>query len=408
MSWELKKLSELCEIQPKKAEVKDALNDSDSVSFMGMDKLGIDTMYAISDETRELSAVYKSYTYFQENDVLLAKITPCFENGKLGIAKKLANGVGFGSSEFTVYRCSNKLINKYLYYFLNSELFRQEGIKSMSGAVGHKRVRKEYLTGALIPLPSVQVQKQIVEKLDAALANIDKAISATEKNIENAESLFNRYLDSIFEVDKKADNYKKIKDIALVKGGKRVPKGFKLLTEKTQYPYLRVTDFNDNGGIDDENLQYINEEIFSQIKNYTISSEDLYISIAGTIGKSGIVPKHLSGANLTENACKLVFKEGTTNKFFYYFTKSSSFYYQAIEQTRVAGQPKLALTRLKEIKLILPSVAEQEILLERLSELERIFHKLREIYTSKISYLTVLKSSILNQAFSGELTKGAA
>ena len=86
MSWELKKLSELCEIQPKKAEVKDALNDSDSVSFMGMDKLGIDTMYAISDETRELSAVYKSYTYFQENDVLLAKITPCFENGKLGLS----------------------------------------------------------------------------------------------------------------------------------------------------------------------------------------------------------------------------------------------------------------------------------------------------------------------------------
>ena len=116
----------------------------------------------------------------------------------------------------------------------------------------------------------------------------------------------------------------------------------------------------------------------------------------------------MSGANLTENACKLVFKEGITNQFFYYFTKSRSFSDQAIEQTRVAGQPKLALTRLGEIKLILPSLSEQKIILEHFSELESVSLRLREIYMSKIFNLTALKSSILNQAFSGELTKDAA
>ena len=299
----------------------------------------------------------------------------------------------------------NILNQRYLDYqclSLNDVIF------SLGKGSAQKNLHVDSFKQLMLACHPLRVQKQIVENLDAAFADIDKAISATEKNIENAEALFKRYLDSIFEGDTEVDNYKKIKDVALIKGGKRVPKGYKLLKENTEYPYLRVTDFNDNGGIDDENLQYINEEIFSQIKNYTISSEDLYISIAGTIGKSGIVPKHLSGANLTENACKLVFKEGTSNKFFYYFTKSSSFSYQAIEQTRVAGQPKLALNRLGEIMLILPPLSEQEILLEQFSELESISLKLREIYASKISNLTALKTSILNQAFLDALTKDVA
>ena len=77
---------------------------------------------------------------------------------------------------------------------------------------------------------------------------------------------------------------------------------------KTNHPYIRVTDFNDKGTVDINNVQFITDDIYEQIKNYTISSSDLYISIAGTIGKSGIIPKELDGANLTENACKLVYK----------------------------------------------------------------------------------------------------
>ena len=82
-----------------------------------MSILGIGNKYFIPNDEKELGKVYNGYTYFQNHDVILAKITPCFENGKLGIAKELTNGVGFGSSEFIVYRPKEELFNEFLYYF---------------------------------------------------------------------------------------------------------------------------------------------------------------------------------------------------------------------------------------------------------------------------------------------------
>ena len=117
--------------------------------------------------------------------------------------------------------------------------------------------------------------------------------------------------------------------IAEVKGGKRVPKGYKLLNEATEYPYITVSDFTDDGTIDTSGLRYINSDVFEQIKRYTISSNDLYLSIAGTIGKTGYVPPELDGASLTENACKLVLHPGISRDFVYYFTKSEDFTRQA-------------------------------------------------------------------------------
>ena len=154
---------------------------------------------------------------------------------------------------------------------------------------------------------------------------------------------------------------KRLDDLAEIKGGKRVPKGYRLKIEPTSYPYIRVTDFNDNGSVDLNDIHYIDEEVFNQIKKYTISSNDLYISIAGTIGKTGIIPKELDGSNLTENACKLVFNKNVDAKLVYYFTKSEDFLKQAGLNTRIAAMPKLALTRLKTISLLFPkSLPEQK------------------------------------------------
>jgi type I restriction enzyme S subunit len=157
-------------------------------------------------------------------------------------------------------------------------------------------------------------------------------------------------------------------DIADVKGGKRVPKGYQLQSEPTEHPYITVSDFTDDGTIDTSELRYISDKVFEQIKRYTISSKDLYLSIAGTIGKTGYVPVELDGANLTENACKLVLRNGTDRDFLYYFTKSADFAEQAGANTRTAAQPKLALERLKTIKLCVPPLPEQQRIVRILDE----------------------------------------
>ena len=97
-----------------------------------MDELGIDRKYLNPKGARSLSDVIGSYTYFANGDVLLAKITPCFENGKLGIARDLINGIGFGSSEYFVIRPSDELSADFLYYFLLQPSFRENATKSMT------------------------------------------------------------------------------------------------------------------------------------------------------------------------------------------------------------------------------------------------------------------------------------
>ena len=153
---------------------------------------------------------------------------------------------------------------------------------------------------------------------------------------------------------------KPLSEIAKIKGGKRVPKGEKLVYENTGFPYIRVADFTESGTVNLVDIRYVTENVYEQIKSYTIDSADLYISIAGTIGKAGIVPEVLSGANLTENACKLVFNECVFNKYAYYFTQTDYFLEQAGLNTRVAAMPKLALSRLGTIKLPFPPIPVQK------------------------------------------------
>ena len=164
--WMEKPLSEVCEIKPPKSEAKKLLKNSDFVSFAPMEDLGINQKYLNPKKQRALEDVAGSYTYFAEGDVLLAKITPCFENGKLGIAKNLINGIGFGSSEYIVFRPNKELSNEFLYYFLSRKRFIEEGAVRMSGAVGHKRVSKEFIEGYKIAFPLLSTQKEIVNKID--------------------------------------------------------------------------------------------------------------------------------------------------------------------------------------------------------------------------------------------------
>ena len=186
LMWKKVKISDVCQIQPRKAQVKSKLKDSDEVSFMPMKDLGIQNIYPKSNEIKKLEKVYNSYTYFEDNDILLAKITPCFENGKLGIASNLVNGVGFGSSEYIVLRCSEEVIPQYIYFCLNQPSFRIIGENQMSGAVGHKRVPIEYVENTKIYLPPIEDQKRIVAKLDAAnteFRNANESIAKSKANL---------------------------------------------------------------------------------------------------------------------------------------------------------------------------------------------------------------------------------
>lgn len=163
----------------------------------------------------------------------------------------------------------------------------------------------------------------------------------------------------------------KIKELCDIKGGKRVPQGIQLLDTPTPYPYIRVSDFK-NGSIDTSKMKYITETVFTEIRNYTISKDDVYISIAGSIGIVGRIPQMLDNANLTENAAKLVIKSPVNldADFLMYVLNMPSIQSQFNEHTHAVGVPKLALFRIGEIKIPVPSKDEQEKIAQQIAEYE--------------------------------------
>lgn len=165
--WEMVRLGEVCEINPSKKELS-GLDQNIEVSFVPMVDLGSSQIYFEVKEKRRLAEAIKGYSYFRNHDVLLAKITPCFENGKSGVAKNLMSNIGFGSTEFIVLRPTPSVLSEWLYRCVSGEKFLNSGKKNMTGSAGQQRVSIDFIKNCPIPLPPLEVQKKIAKTLDVA------------------------------------------------------------------------------------------------------------------------------------------------------------------------------------------------------------------------------------------------
>ena len=189
-----------------------------------------------------------------------------------------------------------------------------------------------------------------------------------------------------------------------VKGGKRLPKGTTFSENITKHPYIRVTDFNATG-VSLEGLKYIDEDVYEKISRYTISSDDIYVSIAGSIGKVGIIPSCIDGANLTENAAKITNIKGINQKYLCMFLTSEFAQYQMQSATIATTQAKLALFRIESLTFPLPPLSEQQRIVERIEELFTKLDEAKERLQEVADSFAVRKAAILHKAFTGELTK---
>ncbi|MEF8760789.1 MAG: restriction endonuclease subunit S [Candidatus Accumulibacter sp. UW25] len=293
--WKSKTLAEVCQIKPPKTEARLRIAGTDLVSFVPMEDLGIDQKFMVPTQAKPLSDVVGSYTYFAEGDVLLAKITPCFENGKLGIAAKLTNSIGFGSSEYIVFRPGPSIGKDWLYYFLSRESFRTEGAESMSGAVGHKRVAKSFIEAYLIPVPPISEQQRIVAILDEAFDCIATAKANAEKNLQNARAIFESHLESVFTQGGKEWQEKTLEQVVhsscslsygIVQPGNEYPGGL---------PIVRPTDLTTKV-IRMSGLKRINATLAKSYKRTELRGGELLLCVRGSTGMVSIASSELRGA----------------------------------------------------------------------------------------------------------------
>lgn len=180
--WEVAALKRVAELNPSKTEAKSSLAADTPVTFLPMAQVGTDG--AIDGQMLPASAVWTGFSYFRRNDVLVAKITPCFENGKGACLDSLPTEVGFGSTEFHVLRAKSSVSPQFLYHTTNLVDFRRLGANAMTGAAGQQRVPLEFVANHPLAVPPLPEQNAIVAHLGKALADIDTAIARARRQIE--------------------------------------------------------------------------------------------------------------------------------------------------------------------------------------------------------------------------------
>lgn len=179
--WGIKRLRFVSKINPSKQEI--TIGHNDLVSFCPMESISEKGALDLNIE-KPLNELLNGYTYFAEGDVIFAKITPCFENGKSAIARNLLNGYAFGTTELHVLRANKEIDENFLYHLISSYLFRKMGESEMYGAGGQKRVPEAFVKDFFIGIPSYREQQTITHFLDIKTAKIDALIAKKEKLLE--------------------------------------------------------------------------------------------------------------------------------------------------------------------------------------------------------------------------------
>lgn len=399
--WEIKKLGEVCKISPPKSEVRSmSLSADDIVSFLPMEDLCINKKYISVSKQKALSEVASGYTYFVNDDVLLAKVTPCFENGKVGIAKNMTNGVGFGSSEYIVLRADkSKVIADYIYYILNSNDFRLAGATLMTGASGLKRLPKPYVFDYLINVPPIVEQQRIVNILDTAFAKIDAMRSNAEKNLQSAKDLFQ----------------------AALKQELSSKEGWK--TSTLQEECFKITDgthqtpkYFDNGviflsskNVTSRKIDWVNIKYIDQIQHEAMSKRvspmigDILLAKNGTTGVAAMVDRDII-FDIYVSLAWLRSLGNVTPAFLLLFLNSPIAKRQFNNRLKGSGVPNLHLEEIRQVQISYPKdLNEQQAIVTKLDTLSDRYNQLEQNYQQTIEHCQALKQAILTKAFNGEL-----
>ena len=165
-SGECKALEEIALFSPSKGEVRHLAGDT-IVSFVPMSDINTFNASFEAREERRLGDVIKGYSYFRDGDVLLARITPCFENGKAGVARNLKNGIGFGSAQLLTMRANSEIVYpEWIFYHINTHEFIDSGKNYMIGTAGQQMLTLDYVKQYRIPVPPLEVQRSIIAELE--------------------------------------------------------------------------------------------------------------------------------------------------------------------------------------------------------------------------------------------------
>ncbi|SBS64738.1 restriction endonuclease subunit S [Vibrio splendidus] len=404
--WVKTSLSEVVTVNPKHKDLEDQ-----EAGFVPMALAPTDFNGTLNYEERQWDKIKKGYTHFATGDVIFAKVTPCFENGKAAIVKELPNDIGAGSTEFYVLRPVIKDISViYIFAVIKSYDFLQTGAENMTGAVGLRRVPKKFVEDYKINLPPLPEQKVIADQLDELLAQVE----STKARLDAIPAILNSFRQSVLSAavsGKLTEEWRGASETVGWKSGLlgefviKPSYGSSAKSSKEGLvPVLRMGNLQ-GGKLDWSNLAYTSDK--EEIDKYRLNSGDVLFNRTNSpelVGKTSIFRgerEAIYAGYLIKITCL-----GCLNPEFLNFHLNSlgAKEYCRMVKSDGVSQSNINAKKLAAYPMILPPIKEQIEIVGRVEELFALADKVEAQVNAAQTRVNNLTQSILAKAFRGELT----
>lgn len=416
--WDEARLRFVATINPSKNEMAH-LPMTDEVTFLPMEAVGEDGNIDVS-RAKPIAEVAAGYTYFRNGDVLVAKITPCFENGKAALVDGLLGGYGFGSTEFHVLRAGQQLNREFLSHLVRSRPFRMLGTASMYGAGGQKRVPTDFVQNFVVPLPPMSEQTSIAEFLDRETARLDALIAAQvefvlrvdERQRVSVNDLITKGTDLLAPVSATGNDLVplipshwrlvRLRHVATVQHGLAL--GKKTDEPTTEVPYIRVANVQD-GYLD---LEYIKTVAVTaeQARRHALRPGDVLMNEGGDndkLGRGAIWTGQIEGC-IHQNHVFAVRPHGIEAEWLTLVAGCD--YAKRFFETRAKQSTNLASissTNLREVPIVLPPPAERAAILNSILIQASKAANLRRNSLRAVELFRERRSALITAALIGQI-----
>ncbi|WP_300620956.1 restriction endonuclease subunit S [uncultured Fusobacterium sp.] len=411
--WRRVRLGDVIDFNPKETLKKNTMS-----KYVEMAQLQCFARNIIGYSFKE----YKGGTKFRNGDTLLARITPCLENGKTAFVDILEEDeVGFGSTEYIVLRKKEGYTDEnYIFYLAISDLFRQIAIKSMTGTSGRQRVQTEVLKNSEIVIPEVNIQKKIASILSLLDEKIELNRKINQNLEETAQTLFKRwFIDFEFPNEEgkpyKSSGGKMIEsEIGKIPEGWRVGKLGEFIKIQNGYAF-KSKDFLNKGDIgiikiknisnkiiDILNTDFISNDICKEVEDkYLVNNGDILIAMTGAeIGKIGIVPQNNKQLYLNQRVGKIVEVMNGGKEYSYFHLNQKKYQELIFLKSSGSAQPNISASEIENIEIIFPTLN----LLNKFKDLttENFFKIIYNL--GEIEYLLKIRDYLLPRLMNGEIS----
>jgi type I restriction enzyme M protein len=362
-SFPLVRIGDVCTLNPRKRHLGGLPPDT-RVSFVPMADINEHRMAFQPRDEKPLSNVSASYTYFQDNDVLLAKVTPCFENGKAGIARGLLNGIGFGSSEFYVLRSSARVLPEWVYFCFMHPLFRDSAVAQMTGTGGLQRVPRKFVENFPIPLPPLEVQKDITAEIEG----YQKVIDGARAVLDNYRPHISIHLDwPVVELG----------DVVSFSSGGTPSKGNDAYWVG-DIPWVSAKDMKSDVLLDAS--MHVSQAAVSDTAAQVAPAGSLLILVRGMGLANGVPICELARPCAFNQDVKAIWPDSTVNAtFLRLMLKQEEAQFRRILGTAAHGTLKISTEDLSQVRFPLPPLAAQEAVVDEIEAEQALVAANREL-----------------------------